>query len=80
MNKAGSQDAEKVRQLRSRIAQRLDVPNKFSEVGSTGGAFPFAKIHVRANGPHEVWYVPPSLLASSPAAAGLVGLFEHPVG
>ena len=35
----------------------------FSEVGSAVGAFPFAKTHARANGPHEVRYVPPRLFA-----------------
>jgi hypothetical protein len=29
---------------RSRIVQTLNVPKRFSEVGSPGGAFPFAKI------------------------------------
>jgi len=35
----------------------------FSEVGSAGGAFPFAKTLARANGPHEVRFVPPLLFA-----------------
>jgi hypothetical protein len=44
------QDAGKVGQRRSRIAQRL---------GSTGGYFPFAKIHFTGERPHEVRMVPP---------------------
>ncbi len=34
-----------------------------SEIGSTGGAFPFAKIHPRGERPHEVRTVPPRLFA-----------------
>ncbi len=30
---------------RSRAVQILNVPMKFSDVGSAGGVFPFAKIH-----------------------------------
>jgi hypothetical protein len=35
----------------------------FSELGSTGGVFPFAKIHPTGERPHEVRYVPPQLFA-----------------
>ena len=67
---------------------------RFSEVGSVGGVFPFAKIHCTGERPHEVRSVPPRLFASSLAAALLVerhilacrgwagensGFFEHPV-
>ena len=38
---------EKAPQLRSRIAQRLNVRERFSEAGITGGGFPFAKIHYK---------------------------------
>ncbi len=55
------QDAEKVRQRRSHIAQRLN--ESFPEAGSTEGAFPFAKIHCRGERPHEVRDVPPHLFA-----------------
>ena len=36
---------------RSRVAQRLNVEESFSEVGNTGGAFPFAKIHSKGERP-----------------------------
>jgi len=60
------QDAEKVSDLthptpvrqdapftkqRSRIAQRLDVPKRFSEVGSITGAYPVAKTHCKGERP-----------------------------
>ncbi|MDZ4855549.1 MAG: YihY/virulence factor BrkB family protein, partial [Nitrospirota bacterium] len=46
------QDAEKVRQRRSRITQRLN--ESCSEIGNTGGVFPFAKIYCTGERPHEV--------------------------
>jgi hypothetical protein len=45
------QDAEKVRQRRSRIAQRLNVEENFLEIGNTGGAYPFTKIHLKGERP-----------------------------
>jgi hypothetical protein len=54
----GKQDAEKVRQLRSHIVQTLDVPMKYSEIESAGGAFPFAKIYCAGERFHEVRWVP----------------------
>jgi hypothetical protein len=39
------QNAEKSRQRRSQFARILNVEEESSEVGSTGGVFPFAKIH-----------------------------------
>src|SRR2546421_9120691 len=41
------QDAEKVRQRRSHFAQRLNVEESHSEVGNTGGTYPFTKIHLK---------------------------------
>ena len=64
------QDAEKVHQHRSRIAQRLNIEEN-SEVGNTGGAYPFTKTHSRGERPHEVRYVPPRLFARC-------GLAEQP--
>ena len=46
-----------------------------SEVGSTGGAYPFAKTHSRATAHTKCGMY---LLASSLAAALLDGLFQHP--
>jgi hypothetical protein len=46
-----------------------------SDIRNTEGAYPFAKIHCRANGYTECG---PYLLASSLAAALLDGHFEHP--
>jgi hypothetical protein len=37
---------------------------KFSEVGSAGGVFPFAKIYCTGERPHEVRWVPPPGLHS----------------
>jgi hypothetical protein len=51
MNNAGSQDAEKVRKLCSRIAQRLDVRKRVSRISESLRAFPFAKIHSRGERP-----------------------------
>ena len=61
---------------RSRIAQRLNVPNRFSEVGGAGGDFPFAKTHLYGRTAHTKCGT--HLLASSLAAALLNSLFEHP--
>ena len=41
------QDAETVRQRRSHIVQRLTSSTDFSDIGSTGGVFPFAETHSR---------------------------------
>ncbi|HKO30199.1 MAG TPA: hypothetical protein VJU54_03610, partial [Nitrospiraceae bacterium] len=54
----------KVRQHRSRIAQRLNMRKSLSEVGSTKGILPFTRIHRGVNGPYEVRYVPPCLLVN----------------
>jgi len=68
------------------------LSRNFSEVENAVGAFPFAWILARANGPHEVRYVPPRLFArcglvwdkarlGAPGWAGeKSGLFEHPAG
>jgi len=45
---------------------------RFSEIGNTGGAFPFAKIHCTGERPHEVRSVPPPVLTR-------FGLAERPV-
>ena len=62
----------------------------FSETGSTVGDFPFAKIHWKGEGPHEVRCIPPRLFArcglawekarlGAPGLGGeKSGLFEHP--
>jgi hypothetical protein len=47
-----------------------------SEIGSTRGAFPFAKIHLQGRTAHTK--CGPYLLASSLVAALLDRLFEHP--
>ncbi len=39
------QDAEKVRQQRSRVVQTLNVSERFSKIGMAKGVSPFAKIH-----------------------------------
>ena len=38
-------------QHRSRIAQRLNVEESFSDVGNTEGAYPFTRIHSRGERP-----------------------------
>ena len=48
---------------RSRFAQRLDLGKGWPEARNGEGVFPFAKIHSKANGPHEVRYVPPRLFS-----------------
>jgi hypothetical protein len=48
----------------------------FSDIGNTGGAFPFAKIYPNGRTAHTKCGL--YLLASSLAAALLNGLFEHP--
>jgi len=72
------QEAEKVRQQRSRIVQTLNVPKRFSEVGIAGGAFPFAKIH--SGGERPTRSAVCTSFGPSLAAALLDGLFEHPAG
>jgi hypothetical protein len=47
-----------------------------ADIGSTGGYFPFAKIHCMGERLHEVRVR--TLLASSLTPALLDGLFEHP--
>jgi hypothetical protein len=54
-----TQNAEKVRQLRSRIVQTLNVKTSLSEVGRTVWFFRSPRSILGANGPHEVRYVPP---------------------
>jgi len=85
------QEAEQVRQLRSRIVQALNVPKRFSEVGSAGGAFPFAKIYSKGKRPtpsavctssglHSLWPCPRSG-ASRRAGVGRVrslAFWGHP--
>ena len=51
-------------------AKRLTVEESFSEAGSTGGDFPFAKIHSTGERPHTVRYVPPRLFAYCGLACG----------
>src|SRR5437870_8457400 len=48
---------------RSRFAQKLNLGKGWPEDRNGEGVFPFAKIHSKANGPHEVRYVPPRLFA-----------------
>jgi len=45
------QDAEKVCQLRSRIVQTLNIEGDFSDIGRTGGVFPFTKIYYKGERP-----------------------------
>ena len=59
MGEPVQQAVDKVRQRRSRIVQILNVPMKFSEIRSAGGAFPFAKIYCAGERLHEVRWVPP---------------------
>ncbi len=54
-----NQDVENGFPLRSRIVQTLNVPKRFSEIGISGGAFPFAKIHCTGEQFHKVRWVPP---------------------
>ena len=58
---------------RARVAQGLN--ESFPEFGSTGGAFPFAKIYDKGEGPREVRSVPPRLFARSalPAERRVLG-------
>jgi hypothetical protein len=75
---------------RSRLIEILNVQLRFSEGGSTGGVFPFAKIHGMGKRPHEVrrYLLRSSLAAALPAewrvlacrgwAGEKDGLFEHP--
>jgi hypothetical protein len=54
-------------------------PRRFSEVGTAGGAFPFAKTHYTGERPHEVRCVPPPVftrcgLAWDKARLGASGL------
>jgi hypothetical protein len=70
------QDAEKVRQLRSRVAQRLNVETNFlGDRKHMRGFSVCQELLRRANGYTKCG---PYLLASSLAAALLDGLFEHP--
>jgi hypothetical protein len=70
------QDAEKVRQLRSRVAQRLNVETNFLGDRKHMRVFSVCQeLLRRANGYTKCG---PYLLASSLAAALLDGLFEHP--
>ena len=50
--KTSSQDAEKIRQRRSRIAQSLNG------LETTGGKVPILPRVIEASGASEVWYVP----------------------
>jgi hypothetical protein len=73
MDETVRQDAEKALQRRSRRAQRFN--ESFPEIGSPGGALPFAKTYCKGEWLHEVRSVPPHLFAR----CGLAGrLFEHP--
>jgi len=92
MNNAGCQAAEKVRQRRSRIAQKLNAEEHPSDIRNTEGVFRSPRSIGRANGSTKCG---PYLLASSLAAAlpaerrvsarrGWAGenhgLFEQPAG
>ena len=54
----------------------LNVEASLSDIGITGGDFPFAKINSKGERPTRKCGL--YLLASSLAAALLDGLFEHP--
>ncbi|HWR21754.1 MAG TPA: hypothetical protein VN444_07850, partial [Verrucomicrobiae bacterium] len=69
-------DAEKAHPLHSRFIEIPNVRMRFSEIGSTGGAFPFAKTHCKGERPHEV-RVGTSSGFDSPAALP-DGLSEQP--
>ena len=61
--------------LRSRIAQRLNVPNRASRMSEfLEGLFRSPRFIQRANGPHEVRYVPPRLFARCGLARGTARL------
>jgi len=70
------QDAEKVRQLRSRFAQRLNVEAKFLGDRKHSGGFSVRQDPLQRRPVHTKCGL--YLLASSLAAALLNGLFEHP--
>jgi hypothetical protein len=53
---------------RSRFIQSLN--ESCSEIGITGGAYPFANIHYKGERPHEVRDVPPRLFARCGLALG----------
>ena len=53
---------------RSRFTQMLN--ESFSEIGSTGGAYPFPNIHSSGERPHEVLDVPPHLFIRYGLALG----------
>jgi hypothetical protein len=45
------QGAEKIRQRRSRIAQKLNVEENDTEIGNTGGDYPFTTIYSKGERP-----------------------------
>ena len=83
---------KKIRQQRSRYAQRLNVEEKFlGGLKHSRGLFRSPRLITRANGPHEVcgtYLLASSLAAALPGASRVLarhgwageksGLFEHP--